>query len=64
MIVVASFTEVKTGYRGFEMKRNPVFRMLVLCIENYLQAYMSDNLQMEVAFARYYYVRKNDFYSI
>ena len=53
-IVVASFTEVQTGYRGFETKRNPVFRMLVLCFENYLQAYMSDNLQMEVAFARYY----------
>ena len=30
--------------------RNPVFRMLVLCIEKYSQAYMSDNLQMEVAF--------------
>ena len=53
-IVVASFTEIKTGYRGFEMKRNLVFRMLVLCMENYLQEYMSDNLQMEVAFARYY----------
>ena len=38
VLVVASFTEVKTGYRGFEMKRNPVFCMLVLCIENYLQA--------------------------
>ena len=24
-IVVASFTEIKTGYRGFEMKGNPVF---------------------------------------
>ena len=53
-LVVASFTEVQTGYRGFETKRNPVFRILVLCIENYLPAYMSDNLQMEVAFARYY----------
>ena len=33
LLVVASFTEIKTGYRGFEMKQNPVFRMLVLCIE-------------------------------
>ena len=32
-IVVASFTEIKTGYRGFETKRNPVFRMLVQSIE-------------------------------
>ena len=54
MLVVASFTEVRTSYRGFEIKQNPVFRMLVLCIENYSQVYMSDNLQMEVAFARYY----------
>ena len=51
--MVASFTEVKTSYRGFETKQNPVFRMLVLCIENYSQAYMSDNMQMEVAFAKY-----------
>ena len=38
--MVASFTEIKTGYQGFETKRNLVFRMLVLCIENYSQAYM------------------------
>ena len=44
MIVVASFTEIITGYRGFETKQNPVFLRLVLCIENYLQTYMSDNL--------------------
>ena len=50
--MVASFTEIKTGYRGFETKQNPVFRMLVLCTENYTQAYMRDNLQMEVAFTR------------
>ena len=43
-VVVASFTEIKTDYRGFETKQNLVFRMLVLCIENYSQAYMSDNL--------------------
>ena len=49
-VAVASFTEIKTGYRGFEMKQNPVFRMLVLYIENYSQAYMSDNFQMEMAF--------------
>ena len=53
-VVVASFTEIKTGYRGFETKWNPVFRMLVLYIENYSQAYMSDNFQKEVAFMRYY----------
>ena len=44
LLVVASFTEIKTSYWGFETKRNPVFCMLVLCIENYSQAYMSDNL--------------------
>ena len=33
VVVVASITEIKTGYRGFETKRNPVFRTLVLCIE-------------------------------
>ena len=33
LLVVASFKEIKTGYRGFETKQNPVFRMLVLCIE-------------------------------
>ena len=49
-LVVTSFTEVKTGYQGFEMKQNLVFCMLVLCIEKYSQAYMSDNLQMKVAF--------------
>ena len=43
------------------LKRNLVFCMLVLYIENYLRAYMSNNLQIEVAFARYYEVRKNDF---
>ena len=32
-VVVASITEIKTGYRGFETKRNPVFRTLVLCTE-------------------------------
>ena len=32
IVVVASITEIP-GYRGFEMKRNPVFRTLVLCIE-------------------------------
>ena len=32
-LVVASITEIKTGYRGFETKRNPVFRTLVLCTE-------------------------------
>ena len=53
-LVLASFIEIKTAYRGFEMKRNPVFHMLVLWIENYWQAYMSDNLQMEVAFVKYY----------
>ena len=42
--VMTSFTEIKTGYRGFEMKQNPVFHILVLCIENYSQAYMSNNL--------------------
>ena len=54
-VVVASFSEIK---------QNPVFRMLVLCIENYSQTYMRDNLQMEVAFTRYYKVCKNDFRSI
>ena len=48
---MASFTEFKTGYQSFETKQNSVFFMLVLCIENYSQAYMSDNLQMKVAFA-------------
>ena len=33
MIVVASITEIKTSYRGFETKLNPVFRTLVMCIE-------------------------------
>ena len=33
-LLLASFTEIKTGYRGFEMKQNPVFHMLVLCSEN------------------------------
>ena len=28
-LVVGPFTDIKTGYRGFEMKRNHVFRMLV-----------------------------------
>ena len=32
-LVVASITEIKTGYRGFETKRNPVFRTLALCTE-------------------------------
>ena len=40
-IVVASFTEIKTAYRGFETKQNPVFRMLVLCMENYSQELVS-----------------------
>ena len=44
LVVVASFAEIKTGYRGFETIQNLVFCMVVLCIENYLQAYMSDNL--------------------
>ena len=41
-LVVASITEIKTGYRGFETKRNPVFRTLAL--KNYSRVYMSDNL--------------------
>ena len=37
ILVVASFTEIKTGYRDFETKRNPVFCMLVLYIENIIR---------------------------
>ena len=36
-LVVALFTEIKTSYRGFEMKLNPVFLMLVLSIENIIR---------------------------
>ena len=33
-VVMASFTEIKTGYLGFEKKQNPVFLVLVVCSEN------------------------------
>ena len=36
-VVVASFIEIKTGYRGFETKRNPLCHMLVMCIENIIR---------------------------
>ena len=39
-LVVTSFTEIKTGYRGYETKQNLVFHVLVLFIENYSQAYI------------------------
>ena len=38
-IVVASFTEIKAGYRCLEMKQNAVFRMLVLFIENIIRGH-------------------------
>ena len=53
-LVVGPFTDIKTGYRGFEMKRNHVLVCLLLCSENLSQAYMSLNLHLEMAFARYY----------
>ena len=39
--MVGQFIEIKTGYQGFETKRNPVFHMLVRCIENNSLAYMT-----------------------
>ena len=33
-LVVASCTDIKTSYLGFEMKQNLVFHMLVLGSEN------------------------------
>ena len=54
MVVVGPFIEIETGFRGFETKQNPVFCILILCIENYLQVYMSLHLQLEMGFARYF----------
>ena len=34
LIVAVLFTEIKTGYQGFETIQNRVFCMLVLCSEN------------------------------
>ena len=61
LVVVGPFTEIKIWLPGLRNEQNPVFRMLVIGTES--MAYMSKNLQLEMAFTRYY-VCKHDFCSI
>ena len=50
-LVVASFTEIKTGYRGFET--NEIRYIRYACYWQWLFLYMNQNLQLEMAFERY-----------
>ena len=52
-IVVGPFTEIKTGYRGFEMNEFWYFVYLLLALKIF-STYMNKNLQLEMAFTRYY----------
>ena len=54
MIVVGPFTEIQTGYRGFEMNEIRYFVCLLICSKIIRTAYMRQNLQLEMAFARNY----------
>ena len=51
--MVASFTEIKTGYRGFEINEIRYFVCLLLAVIISPGAYMNQNLQLEMAFTRY-----------
>ena len=53
LIVVASFTEIKTGYRGFETNEIRYFVCLLLAVIISRGTYMNQNLQLEMAFSRY-----------
>ena len=50
--VVGLFTEIKTGYRGFETNKIQYFVCLVLCSKIIRMLYMRQDLQLEMAFAR------------
>ena len=52
-VVVGPFTEIKTGYRGFEMNEIWYFVCLLLALTISCGAYMKQNLQLEMAFATY-----------
>ena len=51
--MVASFTEIKTGYRGFEINEIRYFVCLLLAVIISPGVYMNQNLQLEMAFTRY-----------
>ena len=53
MVVVGPFTEIKTGYRGFEMDEIRYFVCLLLALIFFFMVDMNQNLQLEMAFARY-----------
>ena len=53
LLVVASFTEIKTGYRGFETNKIRYFVCLLLAVIISRRAYMNQNLQLEMPFTRY-----------
>ena len=53
VVVVASFTEIKTGYRGFETNKIRYFICLLLAVIISRGAYMNQDLQLEMAIKTY-----------
>ena len=54
MLVVGPFTEIETGYQGFETNEIRYFICLFVCSKITRTAYMRQNLKLEIAFKRYY----------
>ena len=54
LLVVGSFTVIRTGYRGFEMNKIWYFVCLLVYSKIIRTAYMRQNLQLEMAFTRNY----------
>ena len=52
-LVVGPFTEIKTGYQGFELNEIWCFVCLLLAFIISRGAYINQNLQLEMSFARY-----------
>ena len=51
--VVGPVTEIKTGYQGFQTNEIQYFVCLLLALIISRRAYMNQNLQLEMDFARY-----------
>ena len=47
------FTEIKTGYRGFETNEIRYFVCLLVCSKIICMVYMRQSLKLEMAFVRY-----------
>ena len=58
ILVVGPVLKIKTGFQGFETKRNPGFRKFTDICQSFTRAYMSYILNRKYGFARYFEVCK------